>query len=323
MTTSPSSYRIVVLAGGLSPERDVSLRSGRRVAEALSARGHEATVRDLDGGLLTWLADERPDCAVPLLHGDAGEGGALQEILELAGVPYVGAPASAARMAFNKPIAKQVVRSAGVLTPEAVTLPADVFRELGAPSVLDSVVARLGLPLFVKPASGGSALGCSAVHRAEDLPAAMVGCFSYGQVAMIERLVAGVEVAVPVVDTGRGPEPLPAVEICPDGGVYDYTARYTAGATEFVVPATLSADAAAECARVATVAHRVLGLRDLSRSDLIVDETGAVQFLEVNVSPGMTDTSLVPLSAEVAGRSLGALYGSLVDGAVRRGEPPR
>jgi D-alanine-D-alanine ligase len=318
-----SRYRVVVLAGGLSPERDVSLRSGRRVADALIAEGHEATVHDLDGGLLDWLARERPDCAVPLLHGEAGEGGALQEVLELAGVAYVGAPAPAARMAFDKPIAKQVARAAGIRTPEALVLPADMFRELGAGAVLDAVVRRLGLPVFVKPASGGSALGCTAVERAADLPAAMVGCYAYGRLAMIERLVRGIEVAVPVVDTGTGPEALPAVEIRPDGGVYDYAARYTAGATEFVVPATFSPQAAVECARVATAAHAALGLRDLSRSDLIVDASGAVQFLEVNVSPGMTETSLVPLSAGVAGRSLGALYAELVDSAVRRSEESR
>ncbi len=262
---------------------------------------------------------ERPDRAVPLLHGESGEGGALQEILELAGVAFVGSRAAAARMAFNKPIAKQVVSRAGLSTPPSVTLPADTFRELGATAVLEAVVRRLGLPLFVKPANGGSALGCSTVRRADELAGAMVGCFAYGQVALIERLVRGVEVAVPVVDTGAGPRALPAVEIRPDGGVYDYTARYTAGATEFVVPATLPGEVAQACAEVATQAHTSLGLRDLSRSDLIVDDDGTVWFLEVNVSPGMTDTSLVPLSAEVGGHRLGAMVGALVAAAVRRG----
>jgi D-alanine-D-alanine ligase len=316
--TGMTGYRIVVLAGGLSPERDVSLRSGRRVAEALNAEGHQAIVRDVDIGLLDWLGTERPDCAVPVLHGDAGEGGALQEILELTGVPFVGSPPRAARMAFNKPIAKQVVAKAGLSTPEAVTLPADTFRDLGAANVLDAVARRLGMPLFVKPALGGSALGCSAVDRPEDLPAALVGCFAYGPVALIERLVLGVEVAVPVVETKTGPGALPAVEIRPDGGVYDYTARYSAGATEFVVPASIGREAAQECARVAITAHESLGLRDLSRSDLIVDTAGVVWFLEVNVSPGMTETSLLPLAAEVDGRSLGSMLGGLVERAVRR-----
>jgi len=313
------TYRVVVLAGGLSAEREVSLRSGRRVAEALAEEGHEASVRDVDVGLLDWLRTNRPDCVIPLLHGGAGEGGALQEVLDLAQVAFVGSRAAAARVAFDKPIAKQVVSRAGVSTPPSVTLPADTFRELGAITVLEAVVRRLGLPLFVKPAAGGSALGCTAVERAEDLAGAMVGCFAYGQVALIERLVRGVEVAVPVVESGGGPRALPAVEIRADGGVYDYTARYTAGTTEFVVPAGLTAEASRECAEAAVTAHVSLGLRDLSRSDLIVDEQGTVWFLEANVSPGMTETSLVPLAAEAGGRSVGEMYAVLVDAAVRRG----
>jgi len=313
-----SRQRVVVLAGGLSHERDVSLRSGRRVSEALSGVGVEASVRDVDAHLLAWLRAERPDCVVPLLHGEVGEDGALREVLELAGVPYVGSPPAAARVAFDKPIAKQVVASAGVRTPASIALPADTFREIGAAAVMDAVVARLGLPLIVKPTKGGSALGCSAVTSADGLPGAMVACFSYGPVALVERLVSGVEVTVPVLDTGDGPEAFPAVEIRPDGGVYDYTARYTAGATEFVVPAGLDAATSAECARVAVVAHQVLGLRDLSRCDLIVDDAGRVWFLEVNVAPGMTETSLVPLSVDAAGRELGALFASLAENASKR-----
>lgn len=313
------AYRVVVLAGGLSAERDVSLRSGRRVVEALTEQGLEAVARDVDTSLLDWLRAERPDCVVPLLHGGAGEGGALQEILGLAGVAFVGSRASAARVASDKPIAKQVVTRAGVSTPPSVTLPADTFREMGATAVLESVIRRLGLPLFVKPADGGSALGCSAVERADDLAGAMMRCFAYGRVALIEQLVRGVEVAVPVVESAGVPLPLPAVEIRADGGVYDYTARYTAGATEFVVPASLSRSAAEECARVAVEAHTSLGLRDLSRSDLIVDEFDSVWFLEANVSPGMTETSLVPLAAAADGRSVGDVYAALVEAAVRRG----
>jgi D-alanine-D-alanine ligase len=185
--------------------------------------------------------------------------------------------------------------------------------------VLEAVVRSLGLPLFVKPAGGGSALGCTAVERAEDLGGAVVGCFAYGPVALIERLVRGVEVAVPVVGFPDGPRALPAVEIRADGGVYDYTARYTAGATEFVVPAGLSEESARSCAEVAILAHRSLGLRDLSRSDLIVDELGTVWFLEANVSPGMTETSLVPLSAQATGLTVGGMYSGLVAAAVTRG----
>lgn len=320
---SAGQQRVVVLAGGLSHERDVSLRSGRRVAEAITAAGVETSLRDVDADLMSWLRHEKPDCVIPLLHGEAGEDGALREVLELARVPYVGAAPAAARVAFDKPIAKHIVAEAGIRTPASVSLPADTFREVGAAAVMDALVERLGLPLFVKPAKGGSALGCSIVERVSDLPNAMVGCFAYGPVALIEQCVRGVEVSVPVLDLRLdghppGPRAFPAVEIRPDGGVYDYTARYTAGATEFVVPATLDQPTTVECARVAELAHRCLGLRDLSRSDLIVDGAGTVWFLEVNVAPGMTETSLVPLSVEAAGQDLGDVFVRLVTGAIGR-----
>jgi D-alanine-D-alanine ligase len=145
-----------------------------------------------------------------------------------------------------------------------------------------------------------------------------VSAFAYADTALVERLVEGTEVAVPVIDTADGPLALPAVGIEPDGGVYDYTARYTAGSTEFVVPAKLSDEVAAECARVALLAHEVLGLRDLSRSDLMIDATGTVWFLEVNVAPGLTETSTVPLAVQAAGLDLGELVAGLVRAAVHR-----
>jgi D-alanine-D-alanine ligase len=156
------------------------------------------------------------------------------------------------------------------------------------------------------------------VRTAAELPSAMVGAFAYGDTALVEELVTGTEVAVPVVDDGSGPRALPVVSITPDGGVYDYTARSTAGSTEFQVPAKLDDDLAAECARVAVAAHEALGLRDLSRSDLIIDEAGEVWFLEVNVAPGLTETSTVPLSVQAAGLDLGELVAELVRLAAAR-----
>jgi D-alanine-D-alanine ligase len=312
------SERVLVLAGGLSHERDVSLRSGRRVAEALRDRGFEVEVRDVDSTLLASLRDDPPACVLPLLHGATGEDGAIREVLELAAIPYVGSGPAACRVAFDKPVAKTIVTAAGIATPPAVVLPHETFRELGAAAVMTAMAEKLGLPLIVKPARGGSALGCTVVRAAADLPSAMVDAFAYGDTALVERFVEGQEVAVGMYDDGEGPRALPAVGIVPDGGVYDYTARYTAGSTEFFVPARLEPEVAAACADVALRAHEVLGLRDLSRTDLIVDAQGTVWFLEVNVAPGMTETSIVPLAVEASDVDLGELFGRLVRAATVR-----
>jgi D-alanine-D-alanine ligase len=296
--------KALVLAGGLSHERDVSLRSGRRVADALRQVGAAVDLRDADATLLESLGAY--DAVFIALHGGPGEDGALREVLELAGMPYVGSTPEACRLAWDKPTAKTLLRGAGLLTPPAVVLPHASFRELGAGSVLDRLVSTLGLPLMVKPGRGGSALGATAVRTAEALPAAMVACFSYGEAALVERFVTGVEVAVTVIGTGEAAVALPAVEIQPLSGVYDYAARYTAGQTEFFAPARLSPEVAEAVGAAAVAAHRTLGLRDLSRVDLVVDDAGP-WVLEVNVSPGLTETSLLPMAVEAAGWSFGQL----------------
>lgn len=312
--------KALVLAGGLSHERDVSLKSGRRVLDALRAVGVDATLRDADAALLGHLEDTAYDAVLVALHGGAGEDGAVREVLEIAEVPYVGSTPGACRMAWDKPTAKALAARVGLTTPGSVVLPHAAFRELGAGAVLDRLVGHLGLPLMVKPARGGSALGCSTVDKAEDLPGAMVSCFSYGEAALVEQLVAGTEVAVTIVDSpGEGLRALPAVEIVPLSGVYDYTARYTAGQTEFFAPARLTESVAAAVAEAAVAAHTALGLRDLSRADLIVDSDGVVHLLEVNTSPGMTETSLLPMAVEAAGLSLGALLRELLELAAARG----
>ncbi|HUK70317.1 MAG TPA: D-alanine--D-alanine ligase [Streptosporangiaceae bacterium] len=311
---------VLVLAGGLSPERDVSLRSGHRVCDALRENGVDAITVDADSALIPAILADPPDAVFPAIHGVSGEDGAVRAVLGLLDVPFVGAIASACRFAFDKPDAKTLAVAAGLRTPESITLPRETFHDLGAAAVLERIVARLGLPLFVKPSRGGSALGAGPVRTAAELPAAMVGCFAYGDTALIERYVTGTEVAVGVIDLGDGPQALPAVEIVPDGGVYDYAARYTAGRTEFYTPARISAAAAKAAADTAVTAHTSLGLRDISRTDLIVDEADTVFFLEVNVAPGMTETSTLPMALAAAGHGFGTICHDLLVQAVQRGD---
>jgi D-alanine-D-alanine ligase len=252
------------------------------------------------------------------LHGAAGEDGAIRDVLDLLEVPYVGSDAAACRLAFDKPTAKSLVAAAGVATPRCVALAHSAFRDFGASAVLDRIVAALGLPLVVKPSRGGSALGVSVVRDAAELPGALMSCFSYGDVALVEQHVAGIELAVSVVDVGDGPVVLPPVEIRADDGVFDYAARYTPGRTEYVVPAALEPTVAQGAAAAALAAHRALGLRDLSRTDLIVSADGTACFLEVNVAPGMTETSMLPMSAQAAGLDLGTLCRDLLARAADR-----
>lgn len=309
---------VAVLAGGLSHERDVSLRSGRRLSAALRSEGVHVEEWDTDAELITRLRDHRPDAVVVALHGGEGEDGSVQSVLELLDIPFVGTGAHACRRAWDKPIAKAELVEAGYSTPEWVVLPHSTFRELGAQAVLNAIVDRLGLPLILKPDQGGSALGTQLVSEASELPTAMVSCFAYGDTVLVEKYVEGVEVAVTVIERDGEPEALPAVEIVPESGIYDYTARYTAGLTDFFSPARLSADVAQAVGELAVAAHKRLGLRDISRTDAVVDAAGVVQFLEVNLSPGLTETSTVPMAVESAGEALGDIYRRLIDRAVSR-----
>ncbi|XOQ64466.1 MAG: D-alanine--D-alanine ligase [Bifidobacterium crudilactis] len=309
----PEHNTVLVICGGLSHERDISLSSGHRVEGFLEDAGWQVAVHDMDSDLLDYLssADTRPDLVWPLLHGANGEDGSIRDVLEMAGLPYIGSRAKASRTAWSKPIAKNVVRKAGLTTPHSVTLPESMFRELGAGKVIDLLVSALGLPLFVKPTMGGSALGCSLVTAADQLPQAMVSCFAYGSVALVEQAVEGTEVSVSVLDIDGTPTILPPLEIETPNGIYDYEARYTPGPTEYYVPARLDSDTLHAVEQAALTAHKALGLRDISRTDFIVDREGNPQFLESNVTPGMTDTSLLPQSAVAAGFKLSKLYSSL------------
>jgi len=309
---------VAVLAGGLSHERDVSLRSGRRLSSSLRDTGLHVEEGDIDAKLISRITGSRPDAVVVALHGGAGENGAVQSVLEMLRVPYVGADPRACRRAWDKPTAKDELARAGLSTPEWIVLPHATFRDLGAQDVLDALVARLGLPLILKPPQGGSALGLHLVRDVADLPGAVVGCLAYGDSVLAESFVEGVEVAVTVLDGPDGPRALPAVEIDPTSGFYDYAARYTAGLATFHAPARLDTAAAAAVADLAVSAHRILGLRDVSRTDMVVTPDGVAHFLEVNVAPGLTETSLLPMAIESDGAHLGTVYATLIDQAIDR-----
>lgn len=313
--------KVVVLAGGLSHERDVSLRSGRRVALALRNKGVEVLEVDPDNSLLSTLqalAKEPGVVLFPTLHGAAGEDGSIRDVIEVVGLPYVGSRPEACRRAFNKPVAKGIVASLTTLVPSGIVLPHSTFRELGAIALLDAITEKFGMPLMVKPTKGGSSLGATLVRDTRSLPEAMISCFAYGSDALIEEGIAGTEIAISVIDDGTGLRALPAVEIVPDSGFYSYEARYTAGLTEFFIPARIADDVAQRAAAVALDAHNRLGLRDVSRSDLIIDDHGGIWFLEVNLAPGMTETSLLPQSVEAAGLDIGDVYLSLATNALAR-----
>ncbi|MET0976493.1 MAG: D-alanine--D-alanine ligase [Leifsonia sp.] len=310
--TDSAPLDIVVLAGGISHERDVSLRSGRRIADALASAGHSVRIVDPDATLFSRLAGHRPDVIWPALHGTTGEDGALLSLLETTGIPFVGAHGDDASLAWLKPVAKVLVRRAGIATPDSITLGRETFRDLGAADVLARVEDALAFPVVVKPSEGGSAQGVSIVNDASELPRAMVEAYSYSNVALVERHITGTEVAVAVIDDGRGSRALPAVEIEPLSGVYSFDARYNAGETLFYSPARLSDDVARRVAETAVAVHDLLRLRQLSRIDLIVDGDGTPWFLEANVLPGMTETSLVPQAIEAAGLTLAGVYSALV-----------
>lgn len=312
----PSQHRVLVLAGGISHERDVSLRSGRRVADSLAEHGISVELRDPDASLLGYLRASRPDVVWPALHGASGEDGALRGLLDIMGIPFVGSKADAARLAWDKPTAKTIAARAGVATPRSITLPRDAFRELGAGSILEQIYDELPGSVVVKPAHGGSAQGVTIVDDRADLPRAMVDAYTYCDVALIEQKIAGTEITIGIIDSGDGPVALPAVEIEPLSGVYSFEARYNAGETRFYVPARISEDIASRAAEAALTVHSALGLRHLSRVDIIVDGAGTPWFLEANVLPGLTETSLLPQALEAAGHDLGWVYSALASAAI-------
>jgi len=311
--------KIAVLMGGRSLEREVSLRSGERVFGALKELGYRPLALDVTPELVDTLRHERPDAVYIALHGKFGEDGTVQEALEFLKIPYTGPGVTASALAWDKSLSKRLFAEAGVPTPAWVTFTADAFKEMGAASALDLVPQAVGgFPVVVKPTKQGSALGLARVDTPETLPEALLSALSFGDAAIVERWVEGTELAVSVLDGRDAPEVLPAVEMVAKSGLFDFTAMYTRGETEYYCPARLAPGMAEEVARLACACHTLLGCRDVSRVDMVVDADGRPWVLEVNTSPGMTETSLLPMAAETAGLSFQLVVDRLTRSALTR-----
>jgi len=313
------SEKIAILMGGTSLERDVSLKSGERVMSALARKGYRTLPLDVTEDLVATLRAEQPDAVYIALHGRFGEDGTVQELLEFLDLPYTGPGVLASALAWDKAISKRLFARNGIPTPRWVTLTAGAFKQMGAATALDLVTGAVGdFPLAVKPAEQGSALGLTKVEAGDQLAEALLSALSFSDKAIVERWVEGCELAVSVIDSEDGPEVLPPVEIEAKSGLFDFSAMYTPGETEYYVPARLQAKDESEVRRLAREIYGLIGARDVCRVDMVVSEDGIPYVLEVNTSPGMTETSLLPMAAEAVGIDFDELVDRLVRAALVR-----
>ncbi|HUR87174.1 MAG TPA: D-alanine--D-alanine ligase [Solirubrobacteraceae bacterium] len=301
---------VAVLKGGRSLERQVSLKSGARVQDALERVGHDVVGIDVGHDLVERLRECAPDVAFVALHGRDGEDGTVQELLEALGIPYTGSGVSACIRCADKVLAKHHMLDAGIPTPDFFAFNETAFKELGAAEALPAIEERLEFPIVVKPAGQGSALGIKFAAAPKDVPGALVAAFSYGDKVLLERHIDGRDLAVSILDG----EALPVVEAVPREEVfYDYETRYEIGRTQFVCPAELPDEVTARAQELALEVWRVLGCRGFARVDLMLGATtGELTVLEANAIPGMTETSLLPQAADAAGIGFDALIERIV-----------
>jgi D-alanine-D-alanine ligase len=308
--------RVAVLKGGRSLERQVSLSSGARVEHALERLGHTAIGIDVGHDLVGRLGEAAPDVVFVALHGRDGEDGTVQELLDVLGLPYTGPRPAACSMAWDKVLAKHLMRDAGIPTPDFLVFSETTFKEMGAAQTLGGIGDRLAFPVVVKPARGGSSLGVRFAASPGEVPGALIAALSYDDTVLLERHVAGRELAVSVL----GGEALPIVEAIPhDEDFYDFEARYTIGRSTFHCPAQLDSAVQEQATSIAVQVFELLGLEGCARVDLLLESpSGALHVLEANAIPGMTETSLTPQAAEAAGIGFDALVERLLALAVRR-----
>jgi D-alanine-D-alanine ligase len=301
-----------ILTGGRSLERAVALRGAARVERALAELGHRPRMVDMDSALTAQLLGGGMDAAFVCAHGPGGEDGTLQELCELAGVPHTGSGVSASVRCFDKALLKHELVAAGIATPPWVALTQEALTELGAGEALPAVIDRLGLPLIVKPARMGSALGIGIARDQAGLRAAVGSAMAYDGKVVVERFREGArDLAVGLL--GPKPAALPIVEAIPKGReLYDFEARYTPGLTEFAVPAVLNPAVGAEAAGIAARAVAALGLRAPARIDLVLSAEAGLEAIDLPTVPGLTETSLLPMAAEAAGIGFVALVESII-----------
>jgi len=295
--------RVAVLKGGRSLERQVSLKSGARVQDALERLGHEVVAIDVGSDVVDQLTAAGPEVAFVALHGRDGEDGTVQELLEIMGIPYTGSGVSACIRAADKVLAKHAMRDRQIPTPDFYSFNETAFRELGAAQALPAIEERLEFPIVVKPASQGSALGIKFARTPADVPAALVAAFSYDRKVLLERYVSGRELAVSIIEEHGAPRALPIVEAVPEEeDFYDFESRYEIGRTRFVCPAEIDPAIGVQASTTALEVYALLGCSGFARVDLMLEsETDALYVLELNPIPGLTETSLLPQAADAAG----------------------
>jgi D-alanine-D-alanine ligase len=292
--------RIAVVMGGPSAEREVSLNTGQAILAALREKGYDAVGIDLEPQrFIEQLREAGAQVVFNAIHGKYGEDGLLQGALELLGIPYTGSGVQASANAMDKATSKRLFLQAGISTPASRLYTA---AEAKARPLAGEIIAAFGLPVVVKPATQGSSIGVTIVEAEAALAVALDIAFKYDDNVLIEKFILGRELTVSILGTDN-PRALPAIEIVPHSGRYDYTSKYTKGATEYRCPAPLDEAAAQAVQAEALAAFALLGCRGIGRVDIMLDAAGKPYVLEVNTIPGMTATSLVPKAAAAAGMS--------------------
>jgi D-alanine-D-alanine ligase len=298
------SKKIGVLYGGLSAEREVSLKSGAAVLQALVTQGYTAVGIDVGRDLADVLKREGIEVAFIALHGRYGEDGCVQGLLELLQIPYTGSGVLASALAMHKLYSKQAFAASGILTAP--------FRCYRRNEVVTLADLPFGLPLVVKPVQEGSSVGVSIVKEETQLTAALELAFRHDDEILVEQYIKGQEVQIGILDG----KPVGAIEIVPKNEFYDFESKYTDGMAEHIFPARLDQALYEKAQQVGLAAHRSLGCKGYSRVDLLVTSTGDCYVLEVNTLPGMTALSLLPeIAAKGAGLSFGALVSQIIESA--------